>query len=233
MKETINRIIKNAIKEKRKTLREEETTEILKTLGIKTARSRLVRTKKEGIEYAKDIKYPLVLKISSPDILHKSDANCVRGGITDESKLIDAFDEIMNNAKNYKKDAQIDGIVIQREEKRGIEVIIGGIKDEVFGASVMVGLGGIWIEVMKDVSFRLAPIKDKDTVIEMIDELKGAKLLRGFRGKEGVNLKMLVETIIKISELIAIDGIKEIDLNPLFARKDDVIAVDTRIILEG
>lgn len=216
----------------KKELTELDSKEILKSIGVPIVETKLAKTKKEAGKIAEDFGYPIVLKISSIDILHKSDAGGVKTFLNNSDEVEIAFDEIMNSCIKYNDKARIDGIVVQKHVKRGVEVIVGGLKDDIFGATVMFGLGGVWIELMKDVSFRLAPV-NRATAKEMIKEIRGYPILGKFRGSDGVDINGITEVIVKISELMANYEIREIDVNPIFARSDSIIAVDARILLGG
>ena len=216
----------------KKELTELDSKDLLKIYGIPIVETKLVKSAKDAGKIAEEFGYPVVLKISSVDILHKSDARGVKTFLNNKLEVGRAYKEIMKNAKIYNSNARIDGVVVQKHVKRGVEIIVGGVKDEIFGPTVMFGLGGVWIELMKDVSFRLAPV-NKKTAKDMIKEIRGYPILGKFRGSEGVDINGIAEIIVKISELMANYEIREIDVNPIFARSDSVIAVDARIVLEG
>ena len=216
----------------KKELTELDSKDLLKIYGIPIVETKLVKSAKDAGKIAEEFGYPVVLKISSVDILHKSDAGGVKTFLNNKLEVGRAYKEIMKNAKIYNSNARIDGVVVQKHVKRGVEIIVGGVKDEIFGPTVMFGLGGVWIELMKDVSFRLAPV-NKKTAKDMIKEIRGYPILGKFRGSEGVDINGIAEIIVKISELMANYEIREIDVNPIFARSDSVIAVDARIVLEG
>lgn len=230
MNSKLKKYIENLKADGKLELTELESKEILKLIGVSVAETKLGRKKEEAKKIAKSFGYPVVLKISSIDILHKSDAGGVRTYLKNSDEVEIAFDEIIESAKKYNKNARIDGIVVQKHIKRGVEVIVGGIRDKIFGPAVMFGLGGIWIELMKDVSFRLAPVK-KTTAKEMIKEIRGYPILGKFRGGRGVDINGIADIIVKISNLMTNYNIREIDVNPIFARSDGTIAVDARIVL--
>ena len=175
------------------------------------------------------------MKIVSPDILHKSDAGGVKVNIKDEAGVRDAFKTIMANAKKYKADANIHGIAIQEMAPMGTEVIMGSVNDPTFGPTMMFGLGGIFVEVLKDVTFRVAPIAD-DQAVEMIGEIRGAPILAGVRGEAPRDRKALAETITKYSNMILDmqDEIAETDANPVLVYEDGkgLKVVDARMILK-
>jgi len=185
----------------------------------------------EAVSLASKIGFPVVMKISSMDILHKSDAKGVRTGIDSEEEVARVFGEIMDAAREYDLQARIEGVTVQRQIPRGVEIIIGGTVDPIFEEVVMFGLGGIWIELMKDVSFRLAPTTVEEAM-NMIHEIKGYPLLRDFRGRAGVDMEAIAGAIVRVSRIMKENPIAELDINPLFARSDGVICVDARIVLK-
>jgi len=225
-------IIDKAVKEGRSSLLEQEAKELLASVGIPVTKSKIAHNLEEAISISKEIGFPIVCKIVSPDILHKSDAGGVKIGIKDEEGITKAYNEILSNAKAYKKDANIVGILIQEMAPLGKEVIVGSIRDPQFGPALMFGLGGIFVEVLKDVSFRIAPLTEYDAK-KMIKEIKGYSLLKGVRGEAPVDEEALVDIILKLSKLVTSDKrIAEIDLNPVFAYEKDAIVADARIMLD-
>ena len=174
------KIIKDALDENRTILTEIESKQLLSLYEIPTAVSQLAKNKKEAVKHSKKIGYPVVLKIVSPEITHKSDTGCVKLDLKDEKQVISAFDEIISNVKKYNSKATIFGISVQHMLPQGVEVIIGMKKDPQFGPVIIFGLGGILVELIKDISMRLIPINNVDAK-KMIDEIKLHKLLEGFR----------------------------------------------------
>jgi acetate---CoA ligase (ADP-forming) subunit beta len=225
-------IIENAKKSGRRCLNEIESKQLLKEAGVPTTDTRLAKSRDEAIALAKEIGFPVVLKVVSPDIVHKSDIGGVKLGIGDGAAVGKAYDEIIGTVKSKRPGVKIDGASVQTMAKPGVEVIIGVSKDRQFGPVLMFGMGGILVELLKDVSFRIVPITRYDAH-EMIKEMKSFPLLEGYRGSESASIEALEDMLLKVSELAAkIPEIKEMDLNPVFARRDDAIAVDARIILE-
>jgi len=215
----------------RKILTEVESKDILEEAGIPTARARLATTADEAVAAAKDVGFPVVLKIVSPDITHKSDIGGVKLNLSTPDEVKAAFDDIIAAAKKAQPDAAIDGVSVQKMERPGIEVIMGMSQDAQFGPVLMFGLGGILVEVLKDVSFRLVPITPRDAR-QMIQEIKGRPLLEGYRGQEPADVDALEKLLLRLSDFIEKHPeIAELDLNPIFAYKDGAIAVDARIIL--
>ena len=226
-------ILDRAKQETRTQLTEIESKELLQEAGIPVIETKLARTKKEAISTSKGLGFPIVLKVVSPDIIHKSDSGGVRLGLTNATRVGDAYREIMLSIRQRLPGARFQGVAVQKMARPGVEVIIGVSKDAQFGPVLMFGLGGILVEVLKDVSFRLIPLTRKDAE-EMIREIKGYPLLQGYRGQEPADIHFLEQLIVKVSELVEqYPQIKELDLNPVFAYRDGAIAVDARIALEA
>ena len=225
-------IIATARKENRTFLLEPESKQLMKEIGITTTDFQVAKNSKEAIKAASEIGFPIVMKILSPQIIHKTDAGGVKLNINSEKEAEKAFKEILANAKKYDSKAEIKGVLIEKMVKPSTEIIIGVTRDPTFGPAIMFGLGGIFVELLKDVSFRIAPIKTEDAQ-EMIHEIKALPMLQGFRGGPNVKLELIVDVLMKISQLSIdyIDDILEIDLNPIFAYEDKILAVDARIIL--
>ena len=228
----IDEIISAARKEGRTSLTELESKQILKEAGVNTTEIRLARTKEEAISRSQELGFPVVLKIVSPDILHKTDVGGVKLSLNNEEDVGNAYDEIIAAAKKHEPAAKIDGVSVQHMARPAIEVIIGMSKDPQFGPVLMFGLGGILVEVLKDVSFRIVPLTKRDAQ-EMVGELKGYPILEGYRGQEPANIAVLEEMLLKVSEFVAgRPEIKELDINPIFAYRDGALAIDARVILE-
>jgi acyl-CoA synthetase (NDP forming) len=226
-------IFDKAKKEGRSILTEFESKRFLKQVGIPVVETRLAKNQKEAVSISQKIGFPVALKITSPDVVHKTDSGGVRLGLKNASEVKKACDDILKSVKKKYPRALIHGISVQKMVPPGTEVIIGTSKDPQFGPVIMFGVGGIFVEVLKDVSFRVIPVNRKDAQ-EMIREIKGFPLLEGYRGKEPANIPALVEMIMKISRFINENPqIREMELNPVFAYKDKALAVDARIILEG
>ena len=231
MKSTGN-IIQDVKKQGRDVLTEIEAKQVIQEAGVKTIETRLASSQKEALAICSNIGFPVVLKIASPDITHKSDAGGVKTGLKNGVEVRKAYREIMASVRQKYPKAKIEGVAVQSMARPGIEIIIGMYKDAQFGPVIMFGLGGIFVEVLKDVSFRLIPILPRDAE-QMIQEIKGYALLNGYRGQEPAHIPSLVDILLKVSALVEkTPEIKEIDLNPVFAYKDGAIAVDARIILE-
>ncbi len=219
--------------EGRKELMEHEAKGVLEAYGFPVNTTRLARSREEAVRLAEELGYPVNLKICSPDILHKSDAGGVRVGLSGREEVERAFEEVMANARAYRPNARILGVTLSQYVPQGTEVIIGGLKDPTFGPVVMFGLGGIWVEVLKDVSFRLAPLERVDAE-EMIQEIKGFPVLQGLRGKPKADLSALVDMLLRAGRLLSdFPEIAEMDINPIFVFEEGkgAKAVDARIIL--
>jgi len=229
---TKNEILRQARKENRAKLTEIESKELIKSAGIPVVEAKLARTKAEAVSLSKKMGFPVVLKIVSPDVVHKSDSGGVRLGLANAIQVGKAYSEILSAIKKHHPKAKIEGISVQKMAHPGVEVIIGMTKDEQFGPVLMFGLGGILVEVLKDVSFRIVPLTKRDAS-QMIKEIKGYPLLEGYRGQEPADIPFLEALILKVSDFIDKNPeIKELDLNPVFAYKDGAVAVDARVILE-
>ena len=228
-----SQIFSDAIKENRTVLTEIESKQLLKEVGIPTTEIKLAASAKEAVDTSQKIGFPVVLKIASPDISHKSDAGGVKVGLKNKDDVASAYKEIMASVKQKFPEAKIEGVSVQNMARPGTEVIIGMTKDAQFGPVLMFGLGGVWVEVLKDVAFRIVPLTRRDAS-DMIKEIKGARLLEGYRGSEPANIAILEDMLLKVSEFVEkTPEIKEMDLNPIFAYKDGAIAVDARVVLEA
>jgi acyl-CoA synthetase (NDP forming) len=213
-------------------LTEVESKELLKKAGIPVVEAKLARSKKEAISVSKEMGFPVVLKISSPDVVHKSDSGGVKLGLANATQVGKAYTEIISSVKQAYPEAQIEGVSVQPMAPSGVEVIVGMSKDPQFGPVLMFGLGGILVEVLKDVSFRIVPVTERDAR-EMIREIKGYPILEGYRGQKPASIPALEKLIVKVSQFVEKNPqIKELDLNPIFAYPDKAVAVDARIILE-
>jgi len=226
----VHQIIQKAKKEKRSLL-ETEAKELLKEYGIPVPNFKLIKSENEIIGLAKEINFPIVMKIVSPDIIHKTDAGGVKVGIKDEKEAELAYQEIISKVKKYNKEAKIEGVIVYPMVLQGTEIIIGMMKDPHFGPVVMFGLGGIFVEVLKDISFRILPIEERDAG-EMITGIKGYEILKGARGNSPRDIQAIKEVLLKVSKLTTENPeINEIDLNPVFVFEKGLQVVDARMIL--
>jgi acyl-CoA synthetase (NDP forming) len=225
-------IIAQVRREGRKALLETEAKTICIEYAIPVTTFKLAKNKKEAAKFAEQIGFPVVLKIVSPEIIHKSDAGGVIINLKNASEVQDAYRKILENAKKHNAAAQIDGVLVQEMAPQSTEVIVGAIKDPQFGQTLMFGLGGIFVELLKDVTFRIAPITQQDAE-EMITEVKAYPLLRGYRNTPPTDINAIVKILLNTSKLIMdYPEIKELDLNPVMAYEKGAKIVDARIILE-
>ena len=228
----MDEIIAAARKEDRTSLTELESKQILKEVGINTTEIRLARSKEEAVAYSQELGFPVVLKIVSADILHKTDVGGVKLSLNNKEDVGNAYDEIISAIKKHQPSAKIQGVSVQPMARPATEVIIGMSKDPQFGPVLMFGLGGILVEILKDISFRIVPLTGRDAN-EMIREIKGYPVLEGYRGQEPANIAVLEQLLLKVSEFVeSKPEIKELDINPIFAYRDSALAIDARVILE-
>lgn len=226
------RVIEKARSEGRTLLTEIESKELFKQVGISVNDTKLAVSREEAISISRQFGFPVVLKIASPDVVHKSDAGGVRLGLRTSKQVGKAYDDILAAISQKYPQAMIQGVSVQGMARPGVEVIIGMSKDVQFGPVLMFGLGGILVEIIKDVSFRIVPLAKRDAG-EMIREIKGYPVLEGYRGQEPVDVQNLEEWLIKLSDFAEQNPeVKEIDLNPIFAYSNGALAVDARVILE-
>jgi acetate---CoA ligase (ADP-forming) subunit beta len=214
-------------------LTEVESKELLNSVGIETVETRLAASKEEAVSFSNQMGYPVVMKIASPDISHKSDSGGVKIGLKNETEAADAFDQILSSVHKNCPDARIDGVSVQAMARPGTEIIIGMFKDAQFGPVLMFGLGGILVEVLKDVSFRIVPLAPRDAR-DMIKGIKGFTVLNGYRGQPPADIPCLERLLLRISDFCEKSPeVKEIDLNPIFVYQDGAAIVDARVVLEA
>ena len=214
-KAAAKKIIDKVKKDGRPNLLEEEGQEVLRAYGFPLPKSTLAKTENDAVKIAKKIGYPVVMKIASPQIIHKSDAGGVKVNLTNDNEVKSAFEEIVSNAKKYNKKAEIKGVLIVEMIKGGKEMIIGSKLEPGMGPVIMLGMGGIYVEVLKDVTFKLAPVTDKEAD-DMISSIKMKKILEGVRGEKPSDKAKLSECIQKLSQLVTdFKEIKELDMNPV------------------
>ena len=229
------KIINTARAEGRDALTEVEAKQVFSAYNLPVTATTLARSEDEAVQMANKIGFPVVMKIVSPDILHKSDAGGVKVNIKSEKEARDAYQTILSNSRAYKADADIHGIAIQEMAPWGTEVILGSINDPTFGPTLMFGLGGIFVEVLKDVTFRVTPVSNSQAM-RMLGEIRGAPILGGVRGEAPRDRKMLADTICSYSSMILdlADEISESDANPVLVYEEGkgVKVVDARIILK-
>ncbi|MEZ4572956.1 MAG: acetate--CoA ligase family protein [Thermomicrobiales bacterium] len=231
-RDSIREIIASAKEAGRTSLTASETRQISEEYGIPIPAERLATSAEEAGKLAADVGFPVVMKIESRDILHKSDAGGVVVGVNDEAEAVETYETIISNAAKYDADAEIDGVLIQQQVGDGLEVIVGAVTDPSFGKLVAFGLGGVLVEVLRDVTFRLAPVSEEDAA-SMLDGVRGSEILDGVRGRPGVDRSALVGIIEAVGRLVDDHPeISEVDLNPVVASPDGAIAVDVRLLLD-
>lgn len=230
----IRKIIDSVKVENRLALTEIESKQILQHLGITVPDFRLARSAEEAVKQAQSLSFPLALKIVSPDIVHKSDAKGVLLNIKNEAELRAAYEKIVKNAKEHNPTAVIFGVCVQKMIEGTTEVIIGMNRDRVFGPVLLFGVGGIFVEVMKDVTLKVLPLADKD-IDNMFNEIQASKVLTGFRGTKPLDFACLKKMIKKVAELTEeFPEISEFELNPVMVYDQGLgaVALDARIILD-
>jgi acyl-CoA synthetase (NDP forming) len=229
---TALKIIDTAKSEGRTLLTEIESKDLMKQAGIDVVETKLATTREEALEFAKECGLPVGLKVCSIDVVHKSDAGGVKLNLRSEEEVAKACEDIMISVQQKVPNARIQGLAVQPMAKPGVEVIIGMSKDPQFGPVIVFGLGGVMVEVIKDVALRIAPLSLRDAR-EMIREIKGYRMLTGFRGQPPVDTAILEKWLVSLSCFVMEHPeIREIDLNPIFAYEKGAIAVDARVILE-
>jgi len=220
------KIIQQAIAKGQKTLSEYESRLVIESAGVFVAAAALAKTKDEAIEEAEKIGYPVVMKGCSPELAHKTEAGMVALNICSSEEVAQVFDELTGKIKN------LDGVLIEKMVRGNREFVIGLSHDPQFGPCVMFGLGGIFTEALRDVTFRVAPLSMEDA-LEMIDEIKTKKLLGEFRGSPAVDRSALAKALVGVGDLgIKYDSIAEIDINPLIICGDKPVAVDALVVLK-
>jgi acetate---CoA ligase (ADP-forming) subunit beta len=219
-------IIKKAVKEGHKSLSEHESKLFLKSYGITVTEEELASSPEEAVKIAKKIGYPVVLKGNSPELTHKTEMNIIELNLSNDDEVKEAYDRIMKTGV-----VPEGGILVQEMIKGQRELVIGLTRDPQFGPCVMFGLGGIYTEVLKDVSFRVAPLTEYDAM-QMMEEISAKKILDEFRGKPAVDKKLLAQALINVGKIgLEHDAVKEIDINPVIILGDKPVAVDALVIL--
>ncbi len=225
-------IISQVRREGRKALLETEAKAICMEYAIPVTTFKLAKSEEEAVEFAEQIGFPVVLKVVSPEIIHKSDAGGVMVNLKSAVEVRSAYGKILENAKKYNSAAKIVGVLVQEMAPQSTEVIVGAIKDPQFGQTLMFGLGGIFVELLNDVTFRVAPITQEDAH-EMVTKVKAYPLLKGYRNTPPADIDAIINVLLNTSELVMdYPEIKELDLNPIMAYEKGAKTVDARIILE-
>ncbi|WP_066497251.1 acetate--CoA ligase family protein [Abyssisolibacter fermentans] len=220
----------------KKVLSEEQSKKVISKYGIPTTKGLVITSEKELLEVNKEFKFPVVAKIESADIPHKSDAGGVMLNIKDEAELLEKYGQILKNAKNYSPEAKINGVLVQEMLPYGTEIILGINNDKQFGPMLLAGLGGVFVEVFEDVALYPVPLNEFEAT-EMLNKLKASKLFKGYRGNQPLDIQGVVDTMVKLSNLAyeMKDSIEEIDINPLFVYEEGkgVCAADALIVLNS
>ena len=224
-------VVELAHAEGRDLLNEVEAKQLLAQAGVPVVETVLASSVEEAKLAAEKIGYPVVVKVVSADISHKSDVGGVKIGLADAEEVSEAYQAIMENSREAVPDAVITGVAVQGMASEGIEVIVGMVRDPQFGPVMMFGLGGIFVELLKDVSFRVLPLAERDAR-QMIDDIKGQAILDGVRGQAAADKTALCQLILKVGQFIEQHPeIQELDMNPVFAYAEGAVAVDARIVL--
>lgn len=229
---SMERIVKETLSLGRKVLVEPEAKELLRLASFPVPKSRVVKDVTAALEAAREIGFPVALKLVSPDIIHKSDAGGVFLNIMNEKEIEEKWSSVILGVADDYPTALIEGFLIEEMAPRGAEVIVGAIRDEQFGPAVMFGIGGVTVELMKDVSFRLAPIT-REEAFEMMGEVKGFPILTGYRGQTIKDLDAIADALIKLGDIMGrVDGLKELEINPLIVYERGAVVADARAVLE-
>ncbi len=226
-------IIEGVLKEGRNRLYDHEAFKLLEICGFPTPKTAVAKSVEDAISIADSIGYPVVLKVLSPQVIHKSDVGGVLLNIRSPEEVREGFNKILNSVKNHIPTAEIYGILVQEMLPSGLETIIGSTRDPIFGPVMVFGLGGVFVEVLRDVSFRIAPVEYEEA-LEMIKEVRSSKILAGFRGSPARDVKALADIIVKLSKImVEIPEIKEVDLNPVIVYEEGKGAkiADARFII--
>jgi acetyltransferase len=227
-------VFATVVEEKREHLTLDEAKSVLEAYGVRFAASRVARRREELRDFCREVGFPLVMKIVSPDIIHKTEIGGVVTGIRNVEDALVAYDALLHRASGVKPTPRVEGVLVQEMKTGGREMILGVMTDPSFGPLLMAGLGGIYVEVLRDVSFRVHPITDRDAD-EMVTSLRGAKLLKGVRGERPSYVPAFKEALLRVSRLVAdFHGIRELDVNPFMLGEtdEDSVAVDARIRID-
>ena len=227
----VGRIIAEARRRGRASLLEPEAKQVCVAYGIPTPKFRVAHSPTEAVAFAEEFGPPVVLKIVSPDILHKTEAGGVMVALKTKQQIEAAYEQILSNAEKRKPKPRVEGILVQSMVPAGVEVIVGGLRDSQFGPTVLFGLGGVFVEVLKDASFRVAPMTQLDAH-QMIEEIRGYPMLKGIRGAPASDEESIIQIIQAVSKIMLDnDQIKQMDLNPVIVHARGAAVADARILL--
>ncbi len=231
-REQVSAILRRVGEAKRNILLEPEAKNALCAYGCTVTKEKVARSADEAAAVAAEMGFPVVAKVVSAGIIHKTDAQCVQTNLDTRERVEKAYQAIMANARAYDGNARVEGILVQEMVRGGEEVIIGLTTDPTFGKVIMFGLGGIWVEVLKDVSFRVVPLSKADAR-DMVEEIKGYPLLTGIRGRPAKDIDALYDLLVRVSRLAQEnEEIREMDLNPVFVKEKGAVIADARVIID-
>ena len=229
----VQAIIKKALTEGRHNLLEPEAKSICLEYGIPTPSFKIATSAASASAFAGELGYPVVLKIVSPDIVHKTEVGGVMVGLSSSDAVESAYQRILGNVRSHRQDARIVGVLVQKMAPEGTEVIVGSVNDPQFGPTILFGLGGVFVEILKDVSFRIAPLEERDAR-EMIREIKGYSVLGGYRGLPPADQEAIVNILLSASRLVTENPqIGQMDLNPTMVYERGALVADARMLLSG
>jgi acyl-CoA synthetase (NDP forming) len=227
----IRSLIRDARAAQRRVLGEIESKRLVEAAGVPVVPTRLARSAEEARSIAHELGFPAVLKLVSPDVVHKSDVGGVKLGLADGEAVARAFEELRLAADGAASPAHFEGVAVQPMAPAGLELLLGAFRDAQFGPVISFGVGGILVEVYEDVALRIAPLRPVDAA-EMVGEVRATRLLAGFRGRPAVNRAALEHALLQLSELMVSDpDVAELDLNPVIAYPERILAVDARVVL--
>jgi 4-hydroxybutyryl-CoA synthetase (ADP-forming) len=233
-KKKVKNVLSSVSNQGRTNLLEDEGYSVLQAYGFPVPKSILVNSEDEAVKAATEIGFPVVMKISSKDIIHKSESGGVKVELKNPDDVKNAYTTILSNVKNYNPNAKIEGVLVQEMVTNSKELILGAKQDKLFGPLLMFGLGGIYVEILKDVNFRLAPISESEA-LEMIESIKTISLLKGARGEKSSDIASVVDCLLRLSQLLVdFPEIEEFDINPLLVLEEGrgSRVVDVRIGLK-
>ena len=224
-------IFEDVRRQNRRVLTEDEAYELCASYGMRVPRFRVAKSPEEAVEAARSIGYPVVLKVLSPQVMHKTDVGGVVVGLMNDDGVRSAYEGILGSVRSLRPDARISGILVESQAPPSVEVIVGVTEDRKFGKVLMFGLGGIFAELMEDVSFRLIPV-DEDDAREMMSEVRGYDVLKGFRGRPPLDVDSIVDLLLSTSRMVVENPqISQMDLNPVIVYEKGYVVVDCKVLL--